>query len=225
MDGMVLTFHLAGINNQNFLMRDEQTGSYWQQVSGRAVAGPLKGRQLRLVHSDELTFGLYRAERPEGEVLRADPNDEAKYSPIDWEKQFEKMPVVVEHPGEGFESKDVMLTISAFGEDRAYALRELLAEKLIQDRVGGHPVIVVLGPDGDSVRAFRIPATEFYRTAGSDGALLMDAATGGRWNFRGCRIDDGEKRECLEALTVTRDYWFDWRSYHPQGTVYRRPAR
>jgi len=33
-DGLKLTFHLAGINSQNFLMRDEETGTYWQQISG-----------------------------------------------------------------------------------------------------------------------------------------------------------------------------------------------
>ena len=49
MDGLRLTFHLAGINNQNFLMRDEETGTYWQQISGRAIAGPLQGKQLTLV--------------------------------------------------------------------------------------------------------------------------------------------------------------------------------
>ena len=43
LDGRVLTFRLAGINNQNFIMRDEQTGSYWQQVSGKAISGP-KGK-------------------------------------------------------------------------------------------------------------------------------------------------------------------------------------
>ena len=31
--GRRLTLHLAGINNQNFLMRDEETGTYWQQIS------------------------------------------------------------------------------------------------------------------------------------------------------------------------------------------------
>jgi len=38
-NGVPLRFHLAGINNQNFLMRDEQTGTYWQQITGLAVSG------------------------------------------------------------------------------------------------------------------------------------------------------------------------------------------
>ena len=64
--GLRLTFHLAGINNQNFLMRDEETGTYWQQISGAAVSGPLKGRQLTLVHSDELTFATWKVGRAAG---------------------------------------------------------------------------------------------------------------------------------------------------------------
>ena len=47
-DGRVLTFRLVGINNQNFVMQDDQTGSWWQQVSGEAILGPLKG--LSLIH-------------------------------------------------------------------------------------------------------------------------------------------------------------------------------
>ena len=66
---MRLTFHLAGINNQNFLMRDEETGTYWQQISGAAISGPLKGSQLTLVHSDELTLATWKSEQPEGTVL------------------------------------------------------------------------------------------------------------------------------------------------------------
>jgi hypothetical protein len=62
-------FHLAGINNQNFLMRDEETGSYWQQVTGTAIAGPLKGSKLTLLSQDELTFALWRKEHPQGTVL------------------------------------------------------------------------------------------------------------------------------------------------------------
>ena len=69
-DGRVLTFHLAGINNQNFLMRDEQTGTYWQQISGRAIAGSLAGSQLELVSSDELSFALWHSGAGNGTVLK-----------------------------------------------------------------------------------------------------------------------------------------------------------
>ena len=48
MGGRVLHFYLAGINNQNFLMRDRETGTWWQQISGKAIFGKLKGETLEL---------------------------------------------------------------------------------------------------------------------------------------------------------------------------------
>ena len=68
-NGLTLTFHLAGINNQNFLMRDEETGSYWQQISGLAIAGPLSGKSLKLIPADELSLDLWKAEQPQGTFI------------------------------------------------------------------------------------------------------------------------------------------------------------
>ncbi len=68
-NGRELHFYLAGINNQNFLMRDRETGSWWQQVTGRAIAGSLAGSTLELVPNDELTFELWKSESPQGLVL------------------------------------------------------------------------------------------------------------------------------------------------------------
>ena len=71
-DGTRLTFRLAGINNQNFIMRDDQTGTWWQQVSGLAIHGPLKGTRLRLVPHDQVTFAIWKDEQPKGQVLKLD---------------------------------------------------------------------------------------------------------------------------------------------------------
>ena len=91
---MRLTFHLAGINNQNFLMRDEETGTYWQQISGLAISGPLKGRQLTLVHSDELTFATWRAEEPQGTVLKSVGRYASEYEPKDWDVRMKRVAAV-----------------------------------------------------------------------------------------------------------------------------------
>lgn len=72
LDGRTLRFRLIGINNQNFLMEDLETGSWWQQVTGRAISGPLAGRALTPMLHDEVTFGLWRAEHPETRVLGLD---------------------------------------------------------------------------------------------------------------------------------------------------------
>jgi len=228
-DGLRLTFHLAGINNQNFLMRDEETGSYWQQISGLAIAGPLKGRRLTLVESDELLFKTWKAEEPNGSVLQDVAAYRTEYAPKDWDAKMERVPTVIAFPEHGMKARDLVLGIQAFGASRAYLYDRVIEAKLVKDRVGAEPVLVVVGGDGQSVRAFRdrIPGTpsapDFYRLGGDKpGALLMDSATGSEWNFQGCAVSGSARGACLEKVPMLKDYWFDWRNYNPQTTIWGR---
>ncbi len=225
MDGRALTFRLAGINNQNFLMRDEETGTYWQQISGLAIAGPLKGRRLELVHSDEITFGLWRGEHPNGTVLQPVAKFAKDYEPKDWEKQYAKLRVVTKAgKNEPLEPRRLVFGIANAGGSRAFPVDKVLAETLVLDAVGGEPVLLVTGPDKVSIRAFsaRIDgvseAAEFYRR---DNGLMLDSVTGSEWNFQGCAVSGAAKGKCLRPVDGLRDYWFDWKIYHPDTTVYR----
>ncbi len=227
--GLRLTFHLAGINNQNFLMRDRETGTYWQQISGRAVAGPLSGRQLTPIHSDELNYVTWKSEDPLGAVLQDVPRYASDYSPKDWDVRMRRVPTVIDFREHGLQARDLMLGIHAFGVSRAYLYDQVIRDKLVKDRAGAEPVLLVVGPDGQSVRAFhgRIPgiagAPDFYRIEGGrPPALLMDAATGSQWNFQGCAISGKAQGTCLEPVGILKDYWFDWRNFNPATTVYGR---
>jgi len=226
-DGLRLTFHLAGINNQNFLMRDEETGSYWQQITGRAVSGPLKGRQLTLVPSDELNFATWKSEQPQGAVLKDVPQYASEYERKDWDVQMKRVPVVINFPEHGMKARNLMLGIRAFGAGRAFPYDKVLKEKLVKDHVGAEPVLLVVGDDNQSVRVFRdrIPgvdgAPDFYRLSPpKPGALLMDASSGSEWNFQGCAVTGTAKGICLERVQALKDYWFDWRNYNPQTTIW-----
>ena len=226
-DGRRLTFHLAGINNQNFLMRDEETGSYWQQISGRAISGPLKGRQLTLVLSDELTFQTWKAEEPEGTVLQDVPKYASEYETKDWDVRMQRAPTVIQFPEHGMQSRDLVLGIHTSDASRAFLYDRVVKEKLVKSYVGAQAVLIVVGPDGQSVRAFRdqIPGVEgapdFYRlTANKPAVLMLDAPTGSEWNFQGCAISGKEQGTCLERVAMLKDYWFDWRNYNPGTTIW-----
>ena len=109
----------------------------------------------------------------------------------------------------------------------------VLKEKLVQDHVGPEPVILIVGPDDQSVRVFRrrIPSVEglagFYRVSAKEaqGALFLDDLTGSAWNCQGCAVSGALQGRCLERVEVIKDYWFDWRNYNQETTVYRPPAR
>src|SRR5436305_9784226 len=152
---MPLVFHLAGINNQNFLMRDEETGTYWQQISGAAISGPFKGRNLVLVSSDELTFGLWKTEQPHGTLVKDDAKFVSEYAPKDWDVRMQKAPTVLSYAQPGLSPRTLIVGILAFGAARAFPFAMLMVQKLVRDQVGGEPILIVVGPDGQSVCAFR----------------------------------------------------------------------
>jgi hypothetical protein len=222
---MALRFHLAGINNQNFLMKDAQTGTYWQQISGLAIAGPLAGRRLTLVPADELSFSLWKSEEPNGTVLQDAPGHSQDYAPENWDVRMARVPTVISYAQAGIKPRDLMLGVEAFGASRAFPYDAVLKQKLIQDYVGSEPVMLVLGPDNRSVRVFHrqsaalSKSAQFYRIA-EDQELLMDADSGSRWNFHGCAVQGKLKGDCLRQVNAIKDYWFDWRNYHPNTSVY-----
>ena len=210
-------------------MRDEQTGTYWQQITGVAIAGPLKGQRLPPVYADELTFALWKSEQPNGSVLNDVTAFTSDYAPANWDKRMAKTPTVLSYAQAGLKPRDLMLGLHAFGASRAFPYAEVLKEKLIQDRIGNEPILLLVGLDNSSVRIFRqrIPGqsttAQFYRITPQTSRsrfLLIDSQTGSEWNFQGCAVTGKLKGVCLERIDGIKDYWFDWRNYNPATTVY-----
>lgn len=225
-DGRKLRFHLTGINNQNFLMHDEQTGSWWQQVTGEAIHGPLKGRRLELVFHDEITFGLWKKEHPDGRVLRPDDSVPWREFSENWEAETAKLPVVTPvRPGEPFPPRELIAGVSLRGASKAYALTDLQQQSPVLDILAGTPVALVVGDDGRSVRAFERVVDgrtlQLFARPGGPPLRLVDAETGSEWSFTGEAVSGPLAGKRMKKVYVLLDYWFDWKIYNPETAVYR----
>jgi len=266
-NGKVLHFYLAGINNQNFLMRDKETGTWWQQITGKAIFGPLKGASLELVPSDELTFGEWKTEVSNAKVLAPVPKYAKEYD-SNWEPEVAKLPVVISFPGTELKSRDVVVGLEIDGASRAHPWNTLVKQSPVIDRVHDTPLLLIVGPDEKSFRVFisRIDAkdAEFFlkgdtssdaqnsagpssrspvvapvpaTTTGASPAepttspaslpiaqkswSLLDTVTASEWNFQGCALSGPAQGKCLTQVPALKDYWFDWRNYHPDTTIYK----
>jgi hypothetical protein len=224
-DGQVLHFHLNGINNQNFIMKDEETGSWWQQVTGEAIFGPLKGKHLRPVFMDELTFAAWKREQPQGRVLSPDPKVAAagKYAPPDWEEKMSRVPVATQVKAPELDQRELVAGVNINDAAKAYPIAALQKQNPIIDKVGGAPVLILMSEDNKSVRAFNRTvdgqALEFFRKPNSSPLRLIDDK-GSEWDFTGVAVSGTYTGKQLTKIALLKDYWFDWKTYNPKTTLY-----
>ena len=208
-------------------MRDEETGSWWQQVTGEAIQGPLKGQRLRPVFHDELTFALWKGEKPDGRVLRPDEEIKraGKYAPANWEERMARVPVSTSVAlDKSLEPRTLVIGLTVNGVSKAYPLDALVKQSLILDDVAGVPIFIVIGNDKKSVRAFERAADgrklEFFVKPNAASLTLVDAETGTEWDFTGRATSGPLSGKQLKKVAILNDYWFDWKTYHPQTLVY-----
>lgn len=74
LDGEVLGFGTSGkLRNSDLIMYDRKTESWWQQFSGKGIAGVHAGRKLKMIPSRLDSWQLFEAANADGRVLV--PND------------------------------------------------------------------------------------------------------------------------------------------------------
>jgi Protein of unknown function (DUF3179) len=227
-----LRFHLAGINNQNFIMADEETGTWWQQVTGCALRGPLAGRCLEPIPWDEVTFAVWKSEHPQALVLLPSEVSKGDYASEDWEKRIAAYPTVTPiDPQDGLQPRDLVVGVRSGSAATAYPWTTLAAQNPIADSVGDTPVLILLHPDGRSMRCFdrRIGGgiAELYLKAETNPPTIVDSATGSVWDFSGLAAAGSPTERRLARVNCLKDYWFDWKTYNPGTRVFTAggPAR
>src|SRR6202012_4534205 len=103
-----------------------------------------------------------------------------------WESFVEKFPQVVDTSDSGIAPRELMLGIATGSGSKAFPWKSVISAGLIQDRVGNDDVLIVVGPDGISARAFRTPGnTTFFRSGPANSEMLADTETSSLWNFGG----------------------------------------
>ena len=206
-------------------MRDEETGSWWQQVSGEAIHGPLKGKKLNAVFNDEISFAIWKRENPQGRVLNPNETVAKKYSPANWEEGILKLPTVTSGDArDGLDTRSLILGVEENGASRAYPIELVAKERLIIDSLGGTPLMIVAASDGKSVRGFsrRVEdrTLEFFLELNTEPPMFIDAQTGSKWDFTGRAVSGPLKGKELKRIFLLKDYWFDWKIYHPVTSVF-----
>ena len=197
--GQPLTFDVAGVWRRNLILRDRQTGTIWQQATGEAVDGPLAGAQLALLGGEEARWASWRAAHP-GTAVATEPADAPQ--PIIPRELIERALQAIPtrfngpgfHPDNRLPSHTVVAGLAVRGEARAYPLRLLQKQEIVNDEVGGVAIVVWYDAVGDVVRAGKRPSA--------------------------IPITDRDTLRTLPSLPIQRQWWLGWSEFHPATSIY-----
>jgi hypothetical protein len=79
--GEVVEFGVSGLlRNSDLILYDRATESLWQQITGRAFAGPMRGQELRTLPVAMTRWGTWKAAHPDTRVLSTDTGFDRPYA-------------------------------------------------------------------------------------------------------------------------------------------------
>jgi hypothetical protein len=241
-NGATYTFGSSGfLFRSNKLMYDRTTKTLWNQLTGKPVIGELArtDAELRVLPLVLTTWASWRRQHPDTVVLDIETGFDRPYElgaaygdyfaspgtmfPV-WQRRRGDLP-----------EKARVFGLRVNGVPKAYSLTALTEERVVNDRIGKTPVVVVATRGrvrvtgqsrragrvtydaGGEVRAYARGGQRFRPTSRPD--IVLDA--GGRpWRVAedGLIGPAGQRARRLGGHLA---YWFGWYSFFPNSRLYR----
>ena len=236
LNGRVLTFgNTSALYQSDLVMYDHQTGSYWFQVAGEAVVGPLSTARLDLLPSTTVRWGEWRRLYPETHLLTgmsdspmrssfADGrygrgfsadyqrriNDNQFVFPVDDSKLDARLP-----------SGEIVLTVEVGDAAVAFPLGRI-GDTAVNHNVGGEPVVLFAREDNRASVAFSRVTED--RTLTFDfrahDQSFVDRETGSIWDTAGRATSSPMAGFQLKQMNTRRSFWFSIAIAFPDIDLY-----
>jgi hypothetical protein len=209
--GKPATFRLVGMDHFNAMFEDEATGSWWRQANGEAIVGPERGTALSELHSVQVSLKEWLTLHPNSLIMQGDPAFKDEYAKDFAFENGTSRKTLTGTDTISWHDKAWVVGVTVNGLNKAYDWNRLRRESIVNDVVGGRPIVLALAADRTSFCAFERPdpATTF--------AIRNDSlVAGGRaYAFTG-RGSSGS----LKPVFASQEFWHSWRDFHPGTTTY-----
>ncbi len=242
-DDRMLDFGTSGrLRYSNLIMYDRQTETWWQQMTGEAIAGTYTGHRLTFVPAFMIAWSDFKAAYPEGQVLSRETGYDRAYgrNPYPNYDGEHQSPYLYEGPATP-DALPALARVVGFhfnGEAVAYPRRVLEETRVVNDTAGEQSIVIIWEPGtvsaldanqihfGDDVGAF----TSFSRELDGellsftfDGERIVDEQTGSVWDLLGRAMSGPLEGRRLEPVVSINAFWFAWVAFHPETRVWTSP--
>jgi len=227
--GRRLHFEYDSMVNANEVHKDRETGSRWQQSTGEAISGPLKGSKLTLYPFVLTTWKAWRTRYPGTTVLKPLPGY-AERIPLSRPRQKLNLfsgdgeaPVGSFSRDDRLRPREMIAGLAVGTETMAFPLAQLRIARVVNERLGGVPIVVVHQPSSQTTTAFEARAKGKvlrFQAADTDASTLIDLDTKSTWDAYGLCLKGPLKGTQLKSLILIPEFWFAWSQFRPGTRVF-----
>jgi hypothetical protein len=227
LDGRPLDLRCATAFNNNIIYHEPSTGNFIQQLDGEVFLGPDEGKRLDAHAVVQATWAEWKRLHPDTKLYYAPaitlrdkmvalmlgmmiPIHKLSRRAKPWHRVRGEL-------DERLPAMSLVLGVEIGGEKCAYPVEQLRQQAVLQDTVGGEP-IVVYDRERDMGQVFsrRLGDRTLSFAAASDGALARDAETGSAWDIAGVAQDGELAGSALTAVPhYNKLFWFSWALFKP----------
>lgn len=247
LNGSPTEFGTSGrLYNSDLVMYDRATGTFWSQIEGSPMVGPLVGEfgELERLPNSMARWANWKRTHPDGQVLarpttatamggdppRTDDPEKARQvrdydrNPYAGYADRESLMFPVPSTDDRLSNKQLVSGVTLQGQPKAYLKSAVQDVRVLNDFVGGAPVLVTWHPDMGDVVVFHRKVSQRPRPLEFEVVddQLVDTTSETVWTWDG-QAQSGPLAEGdveLERIASTTTFWFAWAAFHPDTALY-----
>ena len=205
----------SALYENDMVMYDHQTGSYWFQVGGEGIVGELTGKRLTPLPSATVTWKTWLEAYPETRVLSREQGFGRNYpygrdSFRGYSARVDRLQFAFPFSREKLDKRlrpaAIVLAVRVAGREKAYPLNRVAVA--MNDTIMGEPLVVFGAKDANVGTAFSARVGGRTLTFSATKGGFRDEQTGSRWTLTGRAVEGSLKGERLKPLPTRRAFWF-----------------
>lgn len=221
-NGILQQFRLVGMDHFNAMFEDSFTKSWWQQATGIAITGKLKGKQLIEIPSHQMQLGNWIQLHPETTILQPDSNFKKNYANLNGFDEGTIKSSLEKRDSSSWKFKSWVVGINLNGQSKAYDWNFLVKQTLINDAIQETPILITVEPNGKTFYAFESMINnqilQFIKT--EDSTKIKDLQTQSVWLKNGKCVDGTLKNSQLKTIQSYQEFWHSWQYFHPNTSTF-----
>src|SRR5688572_8726738 len=210
-NGSAENFRLVGMDHFNAMFEDSSTKSWWRQATGEAVAGPLKGSVLPELESMQVSVSKFFWMHPFGQLMQEDISSSKSYDSLGRFEKGKSKGKLTRTDSLSWNDKSWVVGIQLDDESKAYDWNDLKKKRIINDKIGDVPIVLVLSADSQSFAVFQRPQERVIFSVKNDTLRTKHSL----YDFSGkLLLTDSVSIPALKKINAYQEFWHSWKTFH-----------